>query len=120
MLVDVDDRYEAYDDPPTLFAVDRTPLRTFRRRMPPHHRRGPLRPDDLAGWVARHAGGVRGRAPSGTVHRMLPDDWLPACGAGLNGWNPEQLTPVDEPVSCGRCEALVEQGRPGEQQLALF
>ncbi|GAA4533993.1 hypothetical protein [Amycolatopsis samaneae] len=114
----MDDRY---DEPPALFALaaERAPLRTFRRRMP-HHRRGAVPPADLAGWVARHAGGVRGRTPSGTVHRMLPDAWLPACGAGLNGWDPERLTPVDEPVSCGRCDALAEPGHPGEHQLKLF
>jgi hypothetical protein len=106
-------------EPPTLFSmpVPRAPLRGFRRRLTHHRPSGPPG-DPLAAWAARHAG-ARGRSPSGTVH-LTTDDWLPLCGAGLNGWDPRGLQPTDDEVTCGRCGGSSAGRHPGEGQLPLF
>lgn len=63
---------------------------------------------------------MRGRSPTGTVH-LLTHQWLPACGVGLNGWNPHRLTATQEPVSCQRCGRSLPLPRPPTAgQLPLF
>jgi len=106
-------------EPPALFTLpaQREPLREFHRRMR-HHRPAPGPVDPLQAWAARHAG-TRGRSPSGTVH-LLTGDWLPVCGAGLNGWDFRELQPTDDDVSCGRCGGVIRNQRPNKDQLALF
>ncbi|MFK0244592.1 hypothetical protein ACIQUM_07825 [Amycolatopsis azurea] len=112
------------DEPPTLFArpiardTTREPLAPFRRRLT-HHRPGAdtAEPETPESWAAAH-GGARGRAPSGTIH-LVNGDWLPVCGAGLNGWDPRGLQPIDDDVTCVRCGGI-EQRRKPEDQLALF
>lgn len=84
----------------------------------PHHRPTPVPADPLQAWAVRHAG-ARGRSPSGTVH-LLTGDWLPVCGAGLNGWDFRELHPTDDDVSCGRCSGIVRKLQTGEGQLTLF
>lgn len=108
---------------PTLFALPftradgRDPLGPFRRRLAHHRTAEPVDPETPEAWAAAHAG-ARGRAPSGTIH-LVTGDWLPVCGAGLNGWDPRGLQATTDPVTCVRCGGI-EQRRHPETQLALF
>ncbi|WP_219152227.1 hypothetical protein [Amycolatopsis sp. TNS106] len=112
------------DEPPALFTLPSTrdtarePLAPFRRRLT-HHRAGAAvdEPETPEAWAAAHTG-TRGRAPSGTIH-LVTGDWLPACGAGLNGWDPRGLQPTDDDVTCVRCGGIERRRRP-DAQLVLF
>ncbi|WP_158684475.1 hypothetical protein [Amycolatopsis orientalis] len=108
------------DDPPALFALPaRDPLGAFRRRLT-HHRPGEHPGSGGPPGPGRPAvADARGRAPSGTVH-LLTGEWLPACGAGLNGWDPRGLQPTDDEVTCGRCGGIQQRRDPGAAQLRLF
>lgn len=107
------------EDPPALFALPftREPLEVFRRRFAHHRPAERVVPGTPEAWAAAHAG-ARGRAPSGTVH-LVTGDWLPVCGAGLNGWDPRGLAPTDDAVTCARCGGIDQRRNPAEQ-LVLF
>ncbi|GAA1989533.1 hypothetical protein [Amycolatopsis minnesotensis] len=112
-------------DSPALFPESElrrgTGLDVFRRRL--RHARpatAPVLPDPLA-WAAAHPG-ARGRAPSGTVHEVTAR-WLPACGAGLNGWDARGLVPTADEVTCARClgnRRRRELATAGQLELDLF
>ncbi|WP_326566009.1 hypothetical protein VSH64_29575 [Amycolatopsis rhabdoformis] len=97
------------DDPPALFAPPRRrePLAAFQRRF--KHR-----PAAQPSWTRVH-----GKTAAGTVH-VVTDEWLPACGTGLNGWDYRGLNPTDDAVTCHRCDALISRTNPPEGQLTLF
>ncbi|MBE1580414.1 hypothetical protein ACFORH_43385 [Amycolatopsis roodepoortensis] len=110
------------EEPPALFALPltrdvRDPLGPFRRRLTHHRPAEPADPETPQAWAAAHVG-ARGRAPSGTIH-LVTGDWLPVCGAGLNGWDPRGLQATTDPVTCARCGGI-EQRRHPETQLVLF
>jgi hypothetical protein len=69
-------------------------------------------------WTATHQD-ARGRAPSGTVH-LVNEEWLPACGAGLNSWDYQGLEATDEDVTCRRCGDAERRRAPEPGQLTLF
>ncbi|MFI5615667.1 hypothetical protein [Amycolatopsis sp. NPDC051903] len=110
------------DDPPALFALparERDPLGPFRRRLIHHRAAEHSTPENSPAVGHDGLSGARGRAPSGTVH-LLTGEWLPACGAGLNGWDPRGLQPTADEVTCGRCGGIQRSRDPGAGQLRLF
>jgi hypothetical protein len=105
---------------PALFTaaeVTAPGLTVFRRRVRHSRTSSPAAPAPRV-WAAAHRG-ARGRAPSGTVH-LVNEEWLPACGTGLNGWDYRGLQATDEDVSCRRCGDAERRRAPEPGQLALF
>jgi hypothetical protein len=53
------------------------------------------------------------------VH-LVNEEWLPACGTGLNSWDYRGLQATDEDVTCRRCGDAERRRAPEPGQLALF
>lgn len=51
---------------------------------------------------------------------LVTEEWLPACGSGLNGWNPQRLVATDAPINCRRCNRFLQTTPPPPGQLSLF